>query len=67
MGDAENILKQTLYEMVIALLTPGSDTGGFLCYEDYSVFIFVTGVAKMKAHGFICPMSYRTRSANGHA
>lgn len=31
MGNVENILKQTLYEMVITLLTPGSDTGGFLC------------------------------------
>ncbi|MGB3655097.1 MAG: hypothetical protein WBA41_28365 [Rivularia sp. (in: cyanobacteria)] len=29
-GDVENLLKQTLCEMVITLLTPGSDTGGFL-------------------------------------
>ena len=31
LGNVENILRQTVYEMVITLLTPGSDTGGFLC------------------------------------
>ncbi len=31
MGNVENILKQTLYEMVISLLTSSRDTGGFLC------------------------------------
>lgn len=29
--NVENILTQTLYEMVILLFTPSSDTGGFLC------------------------------------
>ncbi len=29
-GNVENLLSQTLYEMVITLLTPGNDTGGFL-------------------------------------
>ena len=39
MGEAENILKQTLYEMVILHLTPGRDTGGFLFYKDYSALL----------------------------
>jgi len=30
-GNLENILRQTLYELVIALFTPSCDTRGFSC------------------------------------
>ncbi len=40
-GNVENIKRQTLYEMVTTLLTPGSDTGGFLCVIIFASLSFV--------------------------